>query len=327
MWLKAIRIIPRLSRKEWAKLDLISRWLVAVRAAVLVMTLLSAALGGIMAALDHKFNWLPFSACCFGLLFAHAANNLLNDLVDYIKGVDKDNYYRTQYGPQPLESGFLSLRKYLLYILVTGLLALSSGIFLVIYAGPGTLFLLLPGAFFLLFYTWPLKYLGLGEFAVLAVWGPLMIGGTYFVTAGSWSWPAVLAGLPYALGVTTVLFGKHIDKLEADKIKGINTLPVLLGESAARKTVIIMTALQYLIVVSLVIARVLHPVLLLTLFALKNFYLLLKVFRAELPAEPPEGYRPEIWPLWFVAFTFDHNRKFGGLFLLGLILQLFISKT
>jgi len=43
-----------------------------------------------------------------------------------------------------------------------------------------------------------------------------MTGGTYFVTAGSipgWLW---LASLPYALSVTTVLIGKHIDKYEQD---------------------------------------------------------------------------------------------------------------
>jgi len=326
MWLKAIRIIPRLSKEEWDKLDLISRWLIATRAAVLVMTMLSAAIGGIMAAQDGRFNWLPFTVCFFGLVFAHATNNLLNDLVDYLKGVDKGNYYRTQYGPQPLESGFLSLRRFVLYIFLTGLIALLCGIFLIVYAGPGALIITLMGAFFLLFYTWPLKYFGLGEFAVLAVWGPLMIGGTYFVTTGFWSWMTVLAGLPYALGVTTVLFGKHIDKLEADKLKGINTLPVILEESAARKTVIVLTTLQYLIVLALVIKGVFHPVLLITLLALKNFYRLFKAYSKELPDTKPEGYRTDIWPLWFVAFAFDHNKKFGGLLLVGLVLQLILSK-
>ena len=60
----------------------------------------------------------------------------------------------------------------------------------------------------------------------IIVWGPLMIGGGYFVITGQWDWNVVLASLPYALGATTVIFGKHIDKLEADKAKGIHTLPV-----------------------------------------------------------------------------------------------------
>jgi len=326
MWIKAVRIIPRLNKEEWDKLDVISKWLISTRSAVLVMTILSAALGGIFALLAGKFEWVPFLICLAGLTFAHATNNLLNDLVDYLKGVDKENYYRTQYGPQPLENGFLPLRKYLLYILFTGLIAFSCGAFLIWLRGPAVLILFLMGSFFLLFYTWPLKYFGLGEFAVLAVWGPLMIGGTYLVTSGEWSWLAVVAGLPYALGVTTVLFGKHIDKIDADKLKGINTLPVLIGESAARKTVIVLTSLQYIIVVLLVLFKVLHPVMLITLFALTTFYGLVKAYSKELPPKKPEGYRSDIWPLWFVAFAFDHNKKFGGLFLLGLILRLILSK-
>ena len=34
--------------------------------------------------------------------------------------------------------------------------------------------------------------------------------------------------------VTTVLFGKHIDKIEADTKLGVRTLPVILGEARAR---------------------------------------------------------------------------------------------
>ena len=37
--------------------------------------------------------------------------------------------------------------------------------------------------------------------------------------------------------------------------------------------------------------------------------------RTDRPAE----YPAEAWPLWFVAFAFLHNRRFGLLFLLGLI--------
>ena len=45
----------------------------------------------------------------------------------------------------------------------------------------------------------------------------------------------LLASLPYAILVTTVLFGKHIDKIEADTKKGVRTLPVILGEARARE--------------------------------------------------------------------------------------------
>ena len=74
-----------------------------------------------------------------------------------------------------------------------------------------------------------LKRRGLGEIGVLIVWGPLMIGGTYYVTAGdlpAWVWAACA---PYSLIVMSVLIGKHLDKYDIDKAKGIKTLPVVLG--------------------------------------------------------------------------------------------------
>ena len=41
MWLKALQVIPRLEKDQWQELDIISRWLIAVRSAVLVITFIS----------------------------------------------------------------------------------------------------------------------------------------------------------------------------------------------------------------------------------------------------------------------------------------------
>jgi 1,4-dihydroxy-2-naphthoate polyprenyltransferase len=319
MWGKALRVIPRLSKDEWRALDLVSKWLVATRAAVLIITFISAAIAGILALRAGKFDLMLWLLLTVGLLLAHATNNLLNDLTDHIKGVDKDNYFRAQYGPQPLEHGLLTMRQVLVYAAVTGLIALLAGGYLVYLRGALGLILLGLGAFFVLFYTWPLKYIGLGELAVLVVWGPLMIGGGYFVITGVWDWNVVLAGLPYALGATTVIFGKHIDKCAADKEKRIHTLPVLLGERNARYAAIGMMALQYALVIYLVAIGYFTPALLIVLLALKTFTLVFAVYRQPKPDQRPDAYPADTWPLWFVAFAFLHNRRFGLLFLLGLI--------
>ena len=47
MWGKALRIIPRIEKSEWDDLDVVSRWLIATRAAVLIMTFISASIAGI----------------------------------------------------------------------------------------------------------------------------------------------------------------------------------------------------------------------------------------------------------------------------------------
>ena len=48
MWGKAVRVIPRVSKEEWSALDLISRWLIATRSAVLVMTFTASAIAGLL---------------------------------------------------------------------------------------------------------------------------------------------------------------------------------------------------------------------------------------------------------------------------------------
>jgi 1,4-dihydroxy-2-naphthoate octaprenyltransferase len=284
------------------------------------MTFLSAAIAGILAFEQGKFNLERWLLLAVGLIMAHATNNLLNDYTDYVKGVDKDNYYRAQYGPQPLVHGLMNRKELLAYAVVTGLIALGTGFILVYMSGGLSLLLLGLGAFFVLFYTYPLKYIALGEISVLIVWGPLMIGGGYYVITGEWNWNVVIASLPYALGVTGVIFGKHIDKVDMDRAKKIHTLPVLLGERASRYTVVAMLLLQYLSVTYLIITGFFTPVLLVVFLALKEFLSILPMFRRSKPLDKPKDY-PDVWPNYFVAAAFVHNRAFGVMYLLGLMID------
>jgi 1,4-dihydroxy-2-naphthoate polyprenyltransferase len=320
MWRKALRVIPHVTKDEWEALDIISKWLISTRAAVLIMTFISAALAGIFAFRTGQFNFWLWLLLAIGLIFSHATNNLLNDYTDFVKGVDQDNYYRSQYGPQPLVHGLLTKKQLLIYAAVTGLIALAAGAALVYYRGGLTLLLLGLGIFFVLFYTFPLKYIALGEIAVLIVWGPLMIGGGYYVITGNWDWNVVLGSLPYALGVTGVIFGKHIDKYFMDKVRRIHTLPVVIGERVSRYTIIAMWLLQYLAVIYLVLTGFFTPVMLIVILGLRTFFQLFPMFRAPKPEEKPADY-PDVWPNYFVAAAFVHNRRFGLLFLLGLIID------
>jgi 1,4-dihydroxy-2-naphthoate polyprenyltransferase len=328
MWGKALTLTPRPSKEEWRELDPVSRWLIASRAAVLVITLMSSGIAGLFALMEGGFDLLLWSLVALGLLMAHATNNLLNDLTDHLKGADSGDSFRTQYGVQPVEAGLMSARDVLLYAAGTGLVALLVGACLVYFRGLPVLVLLAVGAFFVLFYTWPLKYVGLGELAVFVVWGPLMIGGGYYTITGEWNADVVLAGLPYALGTTAIIFGKHIDKLEADREKGIRTLPVLLGEKVARYAVLGTMVLQYLLIAYLVLTGFFTPIMLVVFLSLYGFFkLIVPVYRSPRPATMPEEYRADVWPLWYVAFAFLHNRRFGALFVLGLVVEVVLSAS
>jgi 1,4-dihydroxy-2-naphthoate octaprenyltransferase len=326
MWVRALQGVPRISKEEWDGLDLVSRWLIATRAMALVLSLISATIAGLLAVEAGHFTWWVWLLLALGLFMAHGTNNLLNDYTDYARGVDKGNYFRAQYGPQPLEHGLLTKRQLLTYAAVTGLIAVAAGVTLIVYRGGLTGLLMAAGAVFVLFYTFPLKYIGLGELILLIVWGPLMVGGGYYVLTGDWSWQVVLAGLAYSLGVCAALMGKHIDKLDMDASKHIRTLPVLLGERTARYVTVSLMLLQYVVVAALVIARLFTPVLLVVLLSLPMFFrIVLPMYRRSRPAERPKEYPAEVWPLWYVAAAFAFSRRFGGLYLLGLILDVVLK--
>jgi len=322
-WIKSLRVIPQVSKEEWVNLDLISRWLVASRSAVFIMTALSCTIGGLLAfGYTGNFNIPNFVVCLFGLVFAHAANNLVNDLIDFRRGIDNENYYRTLYGPQVIGSGYLSMSTFNRYILTTLLMALLCGFFLVLRTDMVTLYLMTAGALFLFFYTWPLKYIGLGELTVVIVWGPLMVGGSYYVTSGGiWNWDVIYISLLYAIGPTSVIFGKHIDKLDKDKEKKVHTLPVLIGEKLSRYTTICVLLLQMILVVITVVTGVLGLPVLLILLAIPKF---LQTARKFLKPKPltPDPLNRTTWPLYFASFAFIYNRRFSLLFLSGLILSL-----
>src|SRR5271157_2859178 len=329
MWKKALTVIPDVTKDEWDRLDIVSKWLISTRAAVLVMTFLSALLAGLFAWHDHlKVNLVSWLILALGLVLAHAANNIFNDYTDYARGVDKDNYYRTLYGPQPIADGLLTKTQHLAYFFATALLALVCGLYLALAGGSNNLTWILIGlgAFFVLFYTWPLKYIALGEVAVLLVWGPLMIGGGYYVLAHVWNWNVVIASIPYVLGVTTVIFGKHIDKQKLDQEKRIFTVPVLIGEKISRYTVLAMMILPYLFTGYLIVTRFFTPIMAIVLLAVPTF---LQTYPALLKPKPdtrPEGFPDGQggWPLYFAPLAFRNNRAFGIWFMLGLILDVAI---
>ncbi len=325
MWKKALQIIPSVSKEEWDALDIISKWLISTRAAVLVMTFISAALAGLFALRDGKFNIISWIALVLGLVFAHATNNLFNDYTDYVRGVDKDNYFRTMYGPQPVANGLITTRQLLTYTAITGAIAAVFGVYLIAVNAwdPIAWILLGSGAFFVLFYTWPLKYIAMGEVAVLLVWGPLMIGGGYYVLAHSWNWDVIWASAPYYLGVVTVIFGKHIDKIGVDKEKNIHTLPVILGERTSRYLVIAMLVLPYLLTIGLILTRYFTPVMLVVLFALPGLKNTLPLFLKPRPDERPSNFPDGQggWPLYFAPLSFVNNRSIGSYFLLGLMVD------
>ncbi len=314
------KIIASGNLPEGARIDAVSRWLLITRACVFSMTITSALIGGLLAAATAAHpSWGTFVPALLGLVIAHASNNMINDYFDTTGGVDTEGYTRALYAPHPLLSGLISKRGLIAAIVACNLVDLAIGIVLLRARGWPVAAFALAGLFVSVFYVAPplkLKHHGLGEPGVFLVWGPLMICGTYYVTAGTLPWWTWIASIPYAIVVTTVLIGKHVDKYEQDGARGIHTLPVLLGREASLRLNQALMIGFYVTVLALVLGGVVGWGVLLVAGALPRLIEVLRAYSQPKPATPPSGYR--IWPLWFVALAFHHNRLAGGLFVLGL---------
>jgi 1,4-dihydroxy-2-naphthoate octaprenyltransferase len=317
-------------------MDAFGKWLVLTRAAVFPMTVWSGLIGVLLAvglantSGGVTVDYLYATISVIGLVIAHAANNMINDYFDTSGGVDTAGYVRALYAPHPILSGWVTKAQLRAAILILTVIDGLIMLFLAAVVSPLIIAFAVAGLFVSVFYVAPplrLKHHGLGEPGVFLVWGPLMIGGTFLAATGTIPAWVLVFSLPYALLVTSVLFGKHIDKVEPDSDLGIRTLPVILGEARARLAGQWLMILFYPLVVLAVLTGWVGPWVLLIALALPRLRGVLKVFSQPKPLAPPPGYPERGWPLWFVGYAFIHTRRAGGLLTLGLLLNAIVPVT
>jgi 1,4-dihydroxy-2-naphthoate octaprenyltransferase len=304
-----------LSQEE--RIDTVSRCLLVTRASVVSMTATSAAIGGLLAIRAPETSWICFTLAFVGLVLAHAVSNMINDYFDMESGGDS-----AEFAPHPVLSGLVSKTGLILAMAAMILLDLGILVYLTEARGwPVAAFALL-AVFISIFYAAPpleLKRRGLGEPGAFLVWGPLMVGGTYYMTTGEFAPWVLVASLPYGILVSAVLIGRHVDKLEADSARGIHTLPVILGQERSLFLNQLLMISFFLFVLCLVLVGTLGVWTLLVFAAVPKLWNALKVYHRPPPEAPPEDY--PLWPLWYVAWAFLVTRRAGGLFVLGLLLD------
>ncbi len=302
-------------------IDGVTRWIVVARAAVLPMTLISGLIAALLAVGRPGLRWYWLALAVVGIVCAHAANNLMNDLYDTQIGTDSASYPRALYAPHPVLSGLVSRRTLITAIIAVNLIDLAILVVLTWARGWPVAAFAMTGFVLSVAYTAPplrLKKRGLGEPDVFIVWGPLMVCGTYYSAVGTVDWRVLLASLPYGLLCTTVLMGKHTDKIPYDTPLGIRTLPVIFGERRARRVTLAMAVGFYLLVAVAVALRAMPWPALLVAAALPRLAKVWPYFRRPPPKEPPPKF--PVWPLWYAALAWVHVRQAGALLVVGLAL-------
>jgi 1,4-dihydroxy-2-naphthoate polyprenyltransferase len=203
-----------------------ARYLLATRPAFLTITLAGCLLGfATVVAGGAAFDWARALVTLLLALLAHAGINVLNDYCDHLNGTDARNtqrIYPFTGGSRFIQNGVLTPRQ------VRGLAAalfavtIAGGLWLLSVAGTGLFWIGLTGLTIGWAYSAPplrLNSRGIGELCV-ATGFLLVIVGADYVQRGTFVLLPWLAGAPYALLVTNVLYINQFPDRTADRASG-----------------------------------------------------------------------------------------------------------
>ncbi len=212
----------------------VSIWLSAARPKTLPAAAAPVIVGCGLAMGDGAFSLVPSLAALLGALLIQIGTNYANDYYDFVKGTDT----AARLGPtRATQAGLVTpAQMKRATVLVFGL-ALLVGCYLVWHAGWPVLLIGLLSIAFGLLYTagpFPLGYNGLGDIFVLIFFGPVAVGGTYFVNTLEFSSQSIIAGLMPGLFSVGILTVNNLRDIDNDRGTGKNTLAVRFGQSFAK---------------------------------------------------------------------------------------------
>ena len=210
-------------------------WFAELRAPFFTAAIAPVLLGAAMAWYEtDAFDFGLFLLTLAGAILAHAGTNIVNDYFDYKSGTDKANLNRTVFngGTPFLVNGTLRPKDVYMAGLLCFALCAVIGIYLTLAVSYIVLVLGVIGVGFGYFYTSPRLNLaahGVGEMAIGAGFGPLIVSGTYLVLTGTFSWAAVAAGLPLGIMIGLVVFINQFPDMVADAGAGKRHWVVRMG--------------------------------------------------------------------------------------------------
>ena len=209
-------------------------WVEAIRPKTLVASIAPVMVGISLAVSDGFFEFLPSIATLLAATLIQIGTNLANDYYDFVRGADNED----RIGPTRVsQAGLIDPNKVWYAMVFALVLAFLFGVYLVevggwIIAAIGFVSILCAVG-----YTagpLALAYNGLGDIFVFFFFGPVAVGGTYWVQSGVLAGDVVLAGVGIGALTTLILVTNNMRDIETDKVAGKHTLAVRMGLKASR---------------------------------------------------------------------------------------------
>ncbi|MCK5033824.1 MAG: 1,4-dihydroxy-2-naphthoate polyprenyltransferase [Calditrichia bacterium] len=241
-------------------------WIRAMRPKTLWAGIAPVIIGTALAFGDGKMHLLSAIAALVASLLIQIATNFSNDYFDFIHGADT----KERLGPKRVtQSGLVKPEIVKIAFILTFLLAFIVGLYLIWRGGWPILTIGILSIILGILYTggpFPLGYHGLGDIVVLIFFGPVAVGGTYYVQALEITPIVLIAGLSPGLLSMALLTVNNLRDIHTDRTAGKITLAVRFGELFTRMEYLISIAIACLIPVILFFIKGEHPYALATTF-------------------------------------------------------------
>jgi 1,4-dihydroxy-2-naphthoate octaprenyltransferase len=303
-------------------------WWMSFRPYAFPASIMPVLYGSLIAVLFNpglKFNFYLFALTLFGSVFVHIVANLVNDIYDYKKGVDKEDSITgiPHGGSFVLSKGFMSVRQMQLETVIFLFLSVFVAVVLYFYVGIWIVYLSLFGLFTSVFYTaapLSLKYKALGDIMVFLSFGIGMTLGAYIVQTKQFSWSPVFLAIPFGLLIVAILHSNNIRDLIFDRTFGIKTIPILIGEKFSKYFYYFLIFGAYGSIIIFIAVKLLPWFAILNFISFPSAYKLAKMLN-NIPEEAMAKFE---FGTKHNIMTAQLNTQFGVTLMLGIIISFFV---
>ena len=215
-------------------LESVKIWSSQVRVPFLVLSVLLVLVGGAAAYQDGFLNPLHLFLCLVGVILAHIAVNLYNEVSDHQTGIDLQTQ-RTPFsgGTGNLQEGRTSLAAVKVTAFATLWIAFGIGVYLSWVSGWPLMVFIVIGGLVARFYTTHLARWTLGEFGAGVCLGTFVVLGTYYAQAGTLTSEVIWLSVPPGILTALLLLLNEFPDVEADRRGGRRHLVIVLGYRGA----------------------------------------------------------------------------------------------
>ncbi len=215
-------------------------WFLGIRPTSLGASLMTVLLGAGLAHgyMPEQFSWTIAIMCWLFAWLMHIAANLINDVVDFKRGLDKSDPDRID---RIYANGLITKKVAYTTIGVCLVLGCLVGLGILYLVWDHLLWdgweIVLMGAIVVactFLYSTTFAYRGLGDLAVLLCFGLIPVCGTFYVLTYTVTWDAIWASIVAGCSIDTLLIVNNYRDRDEDYEAGKYTSVGILGEPFGR---------------------------------------------------------------------------------------------